>query len=313
MTQSPSVPSTPVPLWRRFVPWTIAALLVGFILSRVDIHEVGSLLRAVSGPLYGAFILAFTVVNLVCDCLAISRVYTANGMPETLRSILVVRGASYLPAILNYHLGQAYLTYLIAKHHGRKIVDVARGTLVAYATMLGAFALVAAVGMTMPVEQPPWVLRTVSLLIGGGVVYLGVLWMRPEFLADHPLTKPLFDVGAGGHVVLLLWRLPHVLVLSCAVWVNYTFFGVIVPLRSAVAIVPLILLVAALPLTPQGVGTREIVAIHLLIPYVGGTFSDRAAPIVAAGAAWTLGTIAAQAAVGLFFMRKTKEIPALRS
>jgi len=313
MKNFPPVPSTPVPLWRRLVPWTIAAILVAFILSRVDIHEVGSLLRAVNLPLYAAFILAFTVVNLVCDCLAISRVYTANGTPETLRSILVVRGASYLPAILNYHLGQAYLTYLIAKHHGRRMVDVARGTLVAYATMLGAFALVAAVGMTMPIEHPSWVLRTISLLIGGGVIYLAVLWMRPAFLADRPFTKPLFEVGAGGHLVLLLWRLPHVLVLSCAVWVNYSFFGVIVPLRSAVAIVPLILLVAALPLTPQGVGTREVVAIHLLVPDVGGTFSDRAAPIVAAGAAWTLGTVAAQAAVGLFFTRKTKEILAMHT
>lgn len=134
----------------------------------------------------------------------------------------------------------------------------------------------------------------------GVVAYWGVLALRPRFFTRFEALAPLFEAGVGGHLRLMIWRLPHVTILLAGYWANYWLFGIRPPLSAALTSIP-ILLVTAVPITPQGVGTRELVAIELLAPFAPG--ADRTAPVLAAGVAWVAISTLCFAATGLLCAR----------
>jgi hypothetical protein len=303
MAERASKVARTAPRWRTALPWVFATAIAAYVALSVNVRDVGALLVAVNVPVYFGFVAAFSAVNLLLDSLALSHVYRAIGANERLRSIIVVRGASYLPAIVNFHVGQAYLTYLVAKNQRMSILAVARGTLLSYATTLGATVAIAAASLPLlPLAHAARVTQMIAALAGAGVLYLVILALRPHALAERPLLQRLFEVGPWGHVRLLLWRLPHIGGLVLATWVNYAFFGVRIPVVAALGQIPLVLLISSLPITPQGIGTRELLAIQLFAPFAPG-ISDPRAAVVAAGAAWTVATLVTQTVVGLVFTR----------
>ena len=125
------------PLWRRLLPWLVAVLFLALALWRVDPGEVARHLGRVSLPAYAAFVGACLAVNLSLDSLASWRVYRLVAPTLRFRDLLVVRGASYLPGTINFHVGQAYLTFLLSRRHGAPVVSVAGATLLSYATFFG--------------------------------------------------------------------------------------------------------------------------------------------------------------------------------
>ncbi|HEU4413094.1 MAG TPA: lysylphosphatidylglycerol synthase domain-containing protein [Polyangiaceae bacterium] len=295
----PAVAGARVPLWRRLLPWGVAVALLVAVFSRTDARAVWANLRSVNLPAYVAFVALFTVVNLACDSLATWRAYRRVHPALPLRDLLVVRGASYLPNLVNYHVGQAYLTYLLSRNYGVPLLRVVSSTLVIYATLLSNFIVIAAAAMPFMGEPTPWVTTTIVPSAAGVAVYFVALALRPGFAARLPAFTVLFEEGPLGHARLMLWRLPHIAVLSVGLWVGYWFFDVVIPPRAALTHIPVIMLFSALPLTPQGAGMREFVALHLLAAYAGGPAADPGAAILAAGAAWATVTAAMQAVVGL--------------
>ena len=287
------------PLWRRLLPWLVAVLLLALALWRVDPGEVARHLGRVSLPAYAAFVGACLAVNLSLDSLASWRVYRLVAPTLRFRDLLVVRGASYLPGTINFHVGQAYLTFLLSRRHGAPVVSVAGATLLSYATFFGGVIAVTAVSLPFSHESAPWITGYVLPLLVAGVVYLAVLRLRPGLLAARAFLKPLFDAGPLRHVTLLLWRLPYVVGLVAGLWGAYAFFDVTLPFGPTCVLMPIILLVSALPITPQGLGARELVAIELLAPWAPE--DDGQAAIVAAGAAWTVASMIGQVVVGLAF------------
>ena len=66
----------------------------------------------------------------------------------------------------------------------------------------------------------------------------------------------------------------------------------------------LVLVALALPLTPQGFGTRDALAAVLLSGYASGhTRAERLASVAAATTAWGVMTTAWECLLGLYFMR----------
>jgi hypothetical protein len=289
------------PLWRRLLPWIVAILLLGFLASRTDRKAIAGALASVNALVYLGFVAAFVGLSLVCDTFATWRTYRRVAPSLPFRALLVVRGASYLPSLLNYHVGQAYVTYLLARAHRTPMARVVGGTLLVYATLLSDLILTALAGVPFVPSHAPWAAGLVVPLALGVVGYWGILALKPRVFTRFEALAPLFEAGVGGHLRLMLWRLPHVTVLWAGYWANYWLFGIRPPLTAALTSVPILLLVTAVPITPQGVGTRELVAIELLAPYAPGT--DPTAPVLAAGVAWVAISTLCFAATGIFCAR----------
>jgi len=114
------------------------------------------------------------------------------------------------------------------------------------------------------------------------VLYLAIIGLRPRCLQSYQLLAPLLEAGLTGHLKAALGRLPHILVLVLTYWGALRLWGIAVPLAQGVAMVPLVLLIGALPITPVGLGTTQAALVLLFSPYVPlSTPEVRAATLLA--------------------------------
>lgn len=297
-----------VPLWRRALPFVLGAALLAFVIARLDLVAFLAALRTTNYVAFLLFTLAFSVALLSTDSLATAHVYEKTVCPVRYREVFLIRGAAYLPSMLNHHVGQGWLTYFISKSYGAPLWRVAGATLLVYATTFGCVFLLGAAALPFNHGRIVWLAPTIAIIGVAGVMYMLVVYFGPELLRRRQATAPLMEVGVRGHLSALLWRVPHVLVLFVGTWVPFMFFGVSVPLTDALALIPVVMLVTALPITPQGLGTRDVIALELLARYAPGGHEQQMAAVAAATLSWACALTLVQGFVSPLFMRRAQRM-----
>lgn len=299
MTPAPSPVVPRPPQWRRLLPFALAAALMVVVLARIEWPAFAEQLRDVDYAGFFAFILVFVACLLLADTFATLYIYRTV-VRVSFRDLFLVRSASYLPSLLNHHVGQAWLTYLLSKKYRLPLGNVVGATLLAYVTWGGCVLCLAAVSLAGAGFSIAWM----SLPLVAGLAYLAVLWWKPSRLARSFLA-PLFEAGPGGHLRAMALRIPHLVVLFIGTWVPFYFFDVDIPLASAVTYMPVLMVVVALPLTPVGVGTRDVLAAQFFQAYVvgGGTLEQRNATLAAATTTVAVALTMVEAIVGLIALR----------
>lgn len=296
---------TVTPVWKRALPFVIAVALLAFVLARVDLAAVRASLARVNVAAFVGFAALFVLALLSADAFATLVVYRPVLGRIRYRDLFVVRGASYLPSILNHHVGQAFVTVFLSRSHGVPLTRVAGGTLVVYASWAACLLALGGAAVVATGLPAAWLL----LPIGAGVGYLVVLAVRPASLAGVDLLRPLFEAGVRGHLIAAAARVPHAAVLFAGTWLSLRFFGVDVPASAALSYVPILMVVVTLPITPQGFGTRDVLAATLLLPFaIGGTDEERRAAIAAATASWGAVLTLVEAALGLLLLRRATRL-----
>jgi hypothetical protein len=304
----PSPPQQDLPLWRRALPFVVAVGLVAWVASRLDFRAFVAALRGTNYVGFVAFAVVFTLALIAADVLATTQVYEKSLGPIRYRDLFVIRAASYLPSILNHHLGQAWLTYFLAKAYRVPVVRVAGTTLIVYATTLGGLFVFLLAGVPLRTGDVPWVVPIAVVVGASAIGYALVLLLRPRFLADRALLAPLFEAGLRGHVVALLWRLPHVFFQFLGAWLPFAFFGVKIPLLDALAQMPVLMFVVTLPVSPQGLGTRDALSLTMFSRYASGTAAERASAVAAATLSWFVVTTLLQLVLSPLFLRPARRI-----
>lgn len=300
--QSPPEPSKE-PLWKRVLPFVLAAALLSWVLIGVDLDAVlNAVGQAPKLPLFG-LALAFMLALLTADAWATSRVYAHSVCPVSFQELFVIRGASYLPSIANHHVGQGWLTYFLAKVYGAQLWRVAGATLIVYITTFGCLVLLGLLALPFNGERLKWMAPLLGVCCVAGFAYLAVLQLRPRWLVQRQLLQPLFELGVAGHLRMTAQRLTHVSVLFLGSWLPFRLFGIDLPLEDALALVPPMMFVAALPLTPQGVGTRDALAVYLVSGYAAPDV-DGAAQVVASTLSWVTAVTLVQLLISPPLMRK---------
>jgi hypothetical protein len=304
----PSARTSAVPFWRRALPFAIALLLVGFVLLRLDLAAFVRAVRTTNYLGFLGFTLVFTLALLSTDSLATAHVYRRTVCPVRYREVFVIRGASYLPSMLNHHVGQGWLTYFIAKSYGAPLWRVAGATLLVYATTFGCVFLLGVAALPFNHGRVTWLAPTIGGIAIAGFLYMIVVHLRPAILKRRQATAPLVEVGVRGHLLALVWRVPHIFVLFLGTWLPFRFFGVNVPFVDALAFIPVVMLVTALPITPQGVGTRDVISVQLLASYAAGSREQQLAAVAAATLSWACALTLVQAIVSPLFMRRAQRM-----
>jgi hypothetical protein len=297
--------STPsgLPPWRRVLPFVVGILLVLYVVSRLDVGAFVAAVRRTNYLGFTAFAFTFIACSLSADVLATTHVYRRTVAPVRYRDLFVIRAASYLPSMLNHHVGQAWLTFFLAKAYRAPLARAAGATLLVYATTFGGLFAFLIAGLPLNHGRIPWLATTVTVVGVAGVGYGVALLVRPPLLTERPLLAPLFEVGLSGHLVAILWRLPHVVLQFLGAWVPFLFFGVEVPLADALALMPVIMFVVTLPVSPQGLGTRDALSLALLSGYAHGSPAERASAVAAATLSWLVVLTIIQLALSPLFMK----------
>ena len=143
------------------------------------------------------------------------------------------------------------------------------------------------------------------LALAAGAGYLALLAVAPKRLADSALLAPLFDAGVVGHAVAMLLRLPHLLVLFLGTWLPFWFFDVNIPLQQALVYIPILLVAVTLPITPQGVGTRDALAALFFAPFaVAEGAQQRLAAVAAATTSTAVVLVLVEVVLSIVMMRR---------
>jgi hypothetical protein len=273
--------------WRPLASLALAVAMVAWVFSRIDWDVfVAELTHLRYGP-FLAFMLTFVVALLSCDVLATGYIYRSTVAPIRFRELFVVRGASYLPSLINHHVGQAWITYYLARIYGVSLARVAGATLIGYATWAGCMLLLGTAGMWAAGFAVGWVIVPVVLGLG----YLAILHARPRALVSRRLLSPLFEAGVGGHIRAMFLRLPHAAVLFIGTWVPFLFFGVEIPFGAALVYVPILMVAVTVPITPQGIGTRDALAATFFQGYALAQTEEGKLAAIAAATATTVAAI----------------------
>jgi hypothetical protein len=274
-------PRPALPWWRRALPPVLAIGLVGYVLARVDWLAFVAQLSRVSYPGLVGFLALFIVLLLAADALGSRHAYAVGAKPLRYLDVLLARGASYLPSVLNHHVGQAWLTYYLSRAHGVPLGTMAGATLLVYATWMGCLLGLGCVAVLASDLPKGWLV----VPLAAGIAYLAVLALSPTALRNNRVLAPLFRAGIKGHLTGMAMRLPHVAVLFVGTWLPFWFFDTPIPIGAALRAVPILMVAVTLPITPQGFGTRDVLAALFFERFVataGASHEARLATIAAA-------------------------------
>jgi len=282
----------PPPFLRRLLPWLVGAAILAALLYRVPFAALrGGLVHGPWGWL-SAYTLPVILLTLVADAYATFVCLKIAGEPRPAGTLFLVRGATYLLGLLNYALGQGG----IGLYLHRTGVRAVRGTgIVLFLLIVNFGALVAAAALGLLLGEGGWTgtLRGTALaLLAAGLAYLGVVALRPAFLAEREVLAPLFAAGPLGHLAALAGRMPHLLLLLLGHWGALAIWGIHVPLPQALARLPVVLLASVVPLSPSGLGTVQAAQVLLFAPYASE------AAVLSESLAYSFLGLTAQALVG---------------
>jgi uncharacterized membrane protein YbhN (UPF0104 family) len=131
-------------------------------------------------------------------------------------------------------------------------------------------------------------------------VYLAIIAGAPTALAKREVLAPLFDAGVRGHVIAVLARLPHVILIVLGHWFALLVWDVPVPFAIAATVMPAVVVAGVLPISPAGLGTIQAALVYFFSDYATGADADaRAASILAFSIVHFVYGMLGQLAVGL--------------
>jgi uncharacterized membrane protein YbhN (UPF0104 family) len=287
----------------RILPWLVAIGLFAYLLSRFSPAAVAHNFRLAAWWTAPA-IAGLIVLVYLADSLAIWKTFGWFVARLSFKEVLVVRGATYLLALVNYALGQGAIVYFVKRSRG---VPVIRGTaavlLIMGINVLMLLAL-ATLGLIF-VPQTNRILGTVvAIAYAGLAVYLGLVLAKPRFLTSKPLFDVLLSAGLTGHLKAMAARAPHIFSLLALTYTSMHAFGIQVPPGQAILCLPVVYFVAVLPISPQGLGTTELMMTTFFARFAPGVSpAEREAAVVASSLATRVIAMAVQSAIGFLCLR----------
>lgn len=300
-------PATEGSATRRFLkrlgPWLVSFAILAFLFARVPREALITSLK--SGPLLplAAYTAVQVLLVLMADACATAVSLAVVGIRQRFFLIFLARGATYILGILNYALGQGALG-LYLQRSGVPAMRAAGIMVFLMVVNLGVILFVASLALLMGGYPETVRINLSPLAYGlpvGLLLYLAVIALPPRWLRNYRLLTPLLEAGLRGHLRAAAGRLPHVLLLVITHWGALRLWGIQVPLAQGVAMVSLVLLIVALPITPVGLGTSQAALVFLFSPYVPLPSPEaRAAAVLAFSLVYYFLGVVSQALIGFW-------------
>lgn len=301
-TPEPSSPMSRILRWT--VPFLVSALLLGWILSGMDLSVLAGLLTAKVASIFLPMLFAFLAISLVIE--AICLVWVVSFYHE-FSSFLVaarIKAASYLLGLINYALGAGAVTLLLHRRSGVPLGQAAGSVLLIGLFDMGSLLILALVALGLR-EADESVLNSGFIALATGVIFLGFAVLRLPFTLgpiDRLRELAIFEAARTLPLGLLL-RLGLLRIIFVASFIALTggalyAFGVEIPVFPLVVGVCALLLISAIPLAAAGLGTGQIAFVALFEGY--GTPEV----LLATSLTISFGMIICRAIMGLVFARE---------
>ena len=268
---------------RRLAPWLVAVGIFALVLARIPFDAFRAAIGRGDHVALAAVNLVLTPAVLCTDSLATWLGLVAVRMTRPLAKVFVARGATFLLVLINYAVWQGGFGYYLHRT-GATPLRAAGATLFLMGTNLAALLVATTLVWLASSVVLPASSMAYTLVGGCGALALYglVIALRPGLLARRELFAPLFSAGLRGHALAMAARVPHVFVMVVGIWVAARAWGIAVPFGVGLAVIPVIVVAAALPISPAGLGTTQAAMVYFFQAYaVGATEGERSANVLA--------------------------------
>ncbi len=267
--------------------WVGTLSLLGFLAFTTDFASALNALRSIDYVLFTANLFLSVLAAFVLDAFTVRYVLRSVGTRVGMREFLRVKGASYLLNIVNYNLALVLMAAVVKRRTTRgwgaagspfvllNFIDLA---------VFGSLTLVAVASGASPFEAGPT--RLIVLFSIGAVGCIPVLaafarvQAGPPWLlriASHDILEAFRRIAPRDLIASLLLR--SCLILVYAV-MNHLFtrsFGMPVPIPALLVYMPILSLVAFVPISVSGLGSTQVLMRGFFAPYVPAALAATAA------------------------------------
>jgi hypothetical protein len=288
--------------WVRLLAWVVTAGLLVLLFRRVSIAEVMAAARGAPGWVVPGAIACVLAVYF-CDSFAIWKTFAWFLTKMSFADVLLVRGATYLLAAINYNVGQGAIVYFVHRAAGVPVMRGVATVLLIMGVNVLALLFLATAGLAIAPGIPHAVAILVAVAWVGLAIYAIAVAIRPRWLANRPLFDVLLGAGLRGHARALLVRLPHIASLIVFQLFMLRAFGVAVPVVVALAVMPVVFFISVLPISVQGLGTTQAAWVYFFSRYGAGDAKAQQAAVLAASLVGQALALAVQATLGVACLR----------
>ncbi len=291
---------------RKCIPWVVSILVLFYIFHRVPIEDVLNAAMQANLWIFLPVMLFDVAVHYFGDVVIFTQLYRWFGTSLTYLGMMPVRGAAYILMLLNFFVGQGSMALLMNRWKNISILRASSVVLLSiicdYYVVLG-FSLVGAF-------QLPGV--DLACFFDGSdeghlVRFLVISWMAfvvqfafyrgvlprsagMEKIKQNELLSAFREASAAIYIKFALLKLIPSSVGIISYYYGLIAFGIHVPLLHLVAMVPLVWVIGAIPITVMGLGTVQAAMIWLVAPYAEGsaTPDEVNAAVIAFSLLWTI-------------------------
>lgn len=275
--------------WTHVIPWLIMVMIFAYIFHRVGVPEVLAALRQARLLPYVALMVPYSVVYCLVDAFVVTRLVQWFHQRVAYRRILPVRASSYILSLLNPGLGQGALAFYVHRREGIPFLALAGTMLFLAVVEFCQLALYAALGIFafhphLRTAFAPFYVVLVALLgIGLVVLHAGMApleqaltrlgrWLRRDPTYRLQLRSPAFlgtlrQARLSHYALTLLYKAPNFFLAVVVHYFALQQFGVHVPLVPLFTFLPIVFLVAALPITVAHLGTSQAAWLYFFSAY----------------------------------------------
>ena len=282
----------------RLAAWLITAALLFFLFRKISFGELVAHVRGAAPWAVPAGFLAMAAVYLG-DSFAIWKTFGWFLPPLSFAQILIVRGATYLLAAINYSVGQGAIVYFVHRATGAPVLRGVATVLLIMGINVLALMFLTTAGLAIAPDVPRSLYVIITVAYIGLAIYLVAVLVRPRWLSSRPIFDVLLAAGLRGHLEALLVRLPHIAALIAFQTIVLRAFGVRVPVVAAIASLPVVFFIAVLPISVQGIGTTQAAMVFFFARYATGDQTAREAAVLAESLVTTAIALGFQSLLGL--------------
>ena len=287
--------------WKRLWPLVLTVAIFVVIFLRIPFGRlVDGLSHARLLP-FLALMGTFSVVFFAIDTLVLTKMVRWFHGPLAYRDLLPVRAATYIVSIVNTQLAQGALALYIHRRFMTPLAEIAGTVAVLILLEVTQLVLFATVGMLVfPNEVPAGLLYgPLALAAVWAVLLLALRGPWSDRFAANPFLRTFRSATPAQLLVVLALKASTFVLALLVHSLALPLFGVHIPTPRLLAFLPIVFMVAALPLTVAHLGTSQAAWIYF--------FNDYApeADLLAYSLAAHLTFMLANGMLGLIFLPQT--------
>lgn len=301
-----------VALLKKSAPWVVTALILYFLFEAVAFEDTWKAAQSARLEIFLPVVFIAVVLWFLIDSAAFAFLFSRFNADVTWAEARSLRGMTYLLTPINWNLGTAAV--ILHLRTSKRIGALeSTSTMLLYQAVdgmvLAGFAGVGA--LLLPVSATSTSIRNIAF----GVVVVSAVslaFMMTNIGSFRWATRLRGLSVFQSHrravprdiAILVTLKSVYFFVFIAVYWSGCAAFGVDLPFGFALASTPAVMMSAALPITPGGLGTQQAAMLYFYSPY------GEEAAVLAFGFTFPAVLLLFRALLGLPYL---KDLPALRA